>query len=441
MGATNLRSSRQLYIDADLDFKSSKVVNLASGSANTDGVNVGQMNTAISNAVSGLSLSLHVPVADLAGAKAVPAGERADKMQMLIEALGLYRYDAESAVASNDTTVIRPTDIATDATAGRWIKISNSLTDHNLMNSIQGGAAGDYQHLTSAQLTKLNGIEALADVTDAVNVGAAINSVAAKALPVDADVVGFLDSAASWAMKKMTFTNLKDFLKTYFDTLYNKYVHPNHTGEVTSAADGATTIVAGVVTNAKLANMNTATIKGRTSAGAGAPEDLSAAQARAILNVADGANAYVHPNHSGDVTSVGDGALTIAANVVTNAKLADMATQTFKGRNTAATGDPEDLSIATARAMLGLNANNLSSRTYRATPGGTVSGSNTDFPIAALIIPGTEEVFVNGYLMNAGAENDYTIINNTPVGSTTIRFTVAPSNTPFVDVILVNYSV
>ena len=41
-------------------------------------------------------------------------------------------------------------------------------------------------------------------------------------------------------------------------------------------------------TNAKLANMATQTIKGRTTAGSGAPEDLSATQATAILNVVVG---------------------------------------------------------------------------------------------------------------------------------------------------------
>jgi hypothetical protein len=41
------------------------------------------------------------------------------------------------------------------------------------------------------------------------------------------------------------------------------------------------------------------------------------------------ADAYVHPNHSGDVTSVGDGAQTIAANAVTLAKLATQAAQSI----------------------------------------------------------------------------------------------------------------
>jgi hypothetical protein len=108
----------------------------------------------------------------------------------------------------------------------------------------------------------------------------------------------------------------------------------------------------GAATNAKLADMPSSRIKGRASAGSGDPEDLTAAQARALLNVADGANNYAHPNHSGEVTSAGDGATTIAANAVTNAKLADVATATIKGRAAAGAGDPEDLTGTQATALL-----------------------------------------------------------------------------------------
>ena len=70
------------------------------------------------------------------------------------------------------------------------------------------------------------------------------------------------------------------------------YVHPNHTGDVTSVGDGAQTIVNDAVSNAKLANMGQATVKGRASgAGTGDPVDLSAAQVRTIINVEDGATA------------------------------------------------------------------------------------------------------------------------------------------------------
>jgi hypothetical protein len=47
----------------------------------------------------------------------------------------------------------------------------------------------------------------------------------------------------------------------------------------------------GSVTNAMLANVATATIKGRATASTGVPEDLTATQVRTILNVEDGATA------------------------------------------------------------------------------------------------------------------------------------------------------
>lgn len=45
-------------------------------------------------------------------------------------------------------------------------------------------------------------------------------SLTAKATPVDADGVPIMDSAASNVMKFLSFTNLKAFLKTYFDTVH-----------------------------------------------------------------------------------------------------------------------------------------------------------------------------------------------------------------------------
>ncbi len=100
------------------------------------------------------------------------------------------------------------------------------------------------------------------------------------------------------------------------------------TGDVTaSAGTNATTIAAGVVSNSKLANMATQTFKGRTTAGTGSPEDLTTAQATALLNQftsllqgvvpasgggttnflrADGT--WTAPAGGGSVTSVGTGA-------------------------------------------------------------------------------------------------------------------------------------
>ena len=72
----------------------------------------------------------------------------------------------------------------------------------------------------------------------------------------------------------------------YTDTVYT---HPNHSGDVTSSGDGATTITNSAVTLAKMANIATDSFIGRDTASAGVPEVLSAATTRTILNVADGA--------------------------------------------------------------------------------------------------------------------------------------------------------
>lgn len=112
----------------------------------------------------------------------------------------------------------------------------------------------------------------------------------------------------------------------------NNYSHPNHTGDVTSVGDGALTIANDAVTNAKLANMATATIKGRTTAGTGDPEDLSAAQVRAILNVAEGATANQtdahlkdRANHTGSqlASTISDFATSVRSTVLSGLSLAD----------------------------------------------------------------------------------------------------------------------
>lgn len=76
----------------------------------------------------------------------------------------------------------------------------------------------------SIDVEKLAGIEAGADVTDAGNVAAAIHGATAKTTPVDADEIGGIDTEAANVLKKHTWNNIKAFLKTYFDSIYNALV-------------------------------------------------------------------------------------------------------------------------------------------------------------------------------------------------------------------------
>ena len=92
------------------------------------------------------------------------------------------------------------------------------------------------------------------------------------------------------------------------DTVYS---HPNHTGDVTSSGDGATTIANNVVGADQL-----------KVTGDGVGGQFLGTDGDGTFSWAD-ANNYSHPNHTGDVTSSGDGATTIGDNKVTQAKMAD----------------------------------------------------------------------------------------------------------------------
>jgi hypothetical protein len=114
------------------------------------------------------------------------------------------------------------------------------------------------------------------------------------------------------------------------------------------------------VTNAKLANIATARIKGRVTAGTGDPEDLTGTQVTSMLDAFTSLLKGLVPASGGGTTNFlrADGswaappAPTLADDAVTNAKLANVPTATFKGRSTAGAGDPEDMDAATATALL-----------------------------------------------------------------------------------------
>lgn len=111
-------------------------------------------------------------------------------------------------------------------------------------------------------------------------------------------------------------------------------------GDIAVSGGGtALTIAADAVTNAKLANVPTATFKARATAGTGDSEDLSVTQAQTLLALAA-------------IATSGSGA-DLTANSVTNAKLAQMAANTVKANLTGGSATPSDATVASLATAVG----------------------------------------------------------------------------------------
>ncbi len=165
-------------------------------------------------------------------------------------------------------------------TPGKWVAMDAD-------DALGSFTAQDIVSLVNASEEIINGAN--------LEIGTAISGSVSKKTPVDDDLFVISDSADSNKSKKVKYSELKTVLKTHFDTLYNKYVHPNHSGDVTSTGDGATTIAAKAVTLAKMADLTKKTIIGNDADTDGTPKALSASDVRALINVEDGANKYIHP--------------------------------------------------------------------------------------------------------------------------------------------------
>ena len=274
-------------------------------------------------------------------------------------------------------------DVTVTASGATWTVDPNAISNAKLSDvptaTLKGritAATGDPEDLTAAQVRTLLGLSTIATS------GSAADLLAGTLPAARFDDASHGTRAGGTAHAAAT-GSVAGFMvaadKTKLDGIAsnaNNYTHPNHSGDVTSTGDGATAIATNAVTNAKAADMAANTIKGNNTGATADPTDLSAAQVRTLINVADGANNYVHPNHSGDVTSASDGATAIASDAVTNAKLANMATATIKGRTSIGTGDPEDLTGTQATTLLdAFAASGASSKKGLVPDPGTTSGA------------------------------------------------------------------
>lgn len=244
---------------------------------------------------------------------------------------------------------------------------SNTITNVSLTAAVTGILPIANGGTNSS--TALNNNRVMQSSGGAIVEAAAIT--ANRALKSDANGIPVASTATAASLDALSGTNTGDQTITL-------------TGDVTGSGTGsfAATIANDAVTNAKLANMATQTFKGRTTAGTGDPEDLTATQATAMLNnfvgdtgsggtkglvpapasgdaaaskflKADGTWQVVTDTGitqlTGDVTAgpgSGSQAATIASHAVTNAKFRQSAGLSVVGNSTNATADVADITAA-----------------------------------------------------------------------------------------------
>jgi hypothetical protein len=204
-------------------------------------------------------------------------------------------------------------DLKVDKVTGKGLSTNDFTTvEQSKLAGIEAGAevnvqadwnasSGDAQILNKPTISGSNTGDETATRIAAINHGAA-----EKTTLIDADEITGQNSANSFSLIRTTWTNVKAFLKTYFDTLYTL---SNLGGVPTSRTITATTpVTIDGTTSADLSANRTIAIPAATAL---VPGHMTAAYASKLEGVAENANNYVHPNHSGEVTSTGDGAQVI----------------------------------------------------------------------------------------------------------------------------------
>lgn len=194
----------------------------------------------------------------------------------------------------------------------------------------QGGVAGGAEPLIGTDYL------GVFDVSLALNVRATLDQIAAVAGVM---LISDIAYAASWDAVT-TIAPSKNAVYDKIETLQPLDAFLTSIAALGTAADKVLYTTA----------VNTAAETGLSAFIRTLLDDVDAVTARATLGAG---TPYTHPDHTGNVTSIGDGTTTIANAVVTLAKLANLAQDQFIGRVTASTGVPETTTItAVARTVL-----------------------------------------------------------------------------------------
>ncbi len=162
---------------------------------------------------------------------------------------------------------------------------------------------------------------------------------------------------------------------------------PALSGDVTTAAGSlSATIASGAVSLAKMANMASASLIYRKTAGSGAPEVQTLATLKTDLGLTGTNSGDQVISLTGDVTGSGSGsfAASIAAGAVGLTKMANLAANSIIGNNTGSAAAPAALTAAQAKALLAIGASDVSGLSAVASSGSAVDLASGTLPAARL---------------------------------------------------------
>lgn len=232
----------------------------------------------------------------------------------------IYQFDADSVQAESV-----PDYIAPSTGSGRWVLQSAYSTSGVITTQIWNAAVPltlSTDVITVSQTIHTIDTEASAASDDLVTINGGTDGqlIVIRAFHTDRSIVVLETGNILTAGIPITLDSTGKYLMLVYDGGLSKwliaggnayqYTHPNHSGEVTSVGDGATTIANNAVTLAKLATQASDTFLANATSGAAVPTavtvaeqtlvgritsghiaDLSATQVRTLLNVEDGSKA------------------------------------------------------------------------------------------------------------------------------------------------------
>lgn len=205
----------------------------------------------------------------------------------------------------------------------------------------------------------------------------------------------------------------------------NAYTHPNHTGQVTSVGDGAQTLSIAAITDWTSLTFASALMSPGDEVlitNSGLLKRLNLSNLNDYLETTLAFNDYTHPNHSGQVTSVGDGAQTLHVSAITDQTPAGA----LSGTDTWLRQSSGILTEATVTQIQTFMQNNLSFSNLSLGTSGQIpymNGTNDDFSYNSGLVFSTGVLDVSGGFKSASLSvttaPEYGVLLSAPDGDGT----------------------